>query len=207
MKVRYAVVVILLCFAAFISYTPHKVIVPESKPLQSFPNNIGQWHSWNNTMLDAPTLKVLRASDYMMRTYANPKGEFVSSYVGFHNGGKTAGPIHSPRNCLPGSGWLMTDDQTMQMQIGGQTVNMVRATFAKGDQLMTCYYWYQVRDKTITSDFALKLSEFTGMILAKRKDASFIRLDLAGKPSEQTDAVVKDFLEQFYPVLREYLPS
>lgn len=207
MKTRYILVILLLCIAAVTAYIPREVFAPDSKPLQSFPNNIGQWRSWNNTMLDEATLRVLRASDYMMRTYATPKGEQVNIYVGFHNGGKDSGPIHSPRNCLPGSGWLMTDDRVMQMEVAGQNVNMVRAVFAKGQQTMTCYYWYQVRDKTITSDFALKMSEFTGMILNRRKDASFIRLDIPGKPSEQTDALINNFLEQFYPVLREYLPS
>lgn len=208
MRIKYGIVMLLLCASAYMVYTPRELVEPETRGLQSFPEVVGEWKSVSNTLFDAPVLKVLRPSDYLMRTYVNPKGEFLSLYVGYHNGGKDSGPIHSPKNCLPGAGWFPLSDTTMTVRAGEADIRLVRADFVKDSQKITFYYWYQIRNTSVTRDIDLKLAELKGMIFENRKDASFIRIDLDTSPGhERTDALVEDFLRDAYPLLKSYLPS
>ena len=111
MKIRYALVAVLLCLAVFVAYNPREVIEPEVKPLAEFPSSFGTWIMQNNTVFGDGTLRVLRATDYLMRTYVNNEGQRIGLYIGYHSGGPNSGPIHSPRNCLPGGGWEFLNDQ------------------------------------------------------------------------------------------------
>lgn len=207
MRIKYALLTVMLLLAVFIAHNKPVVIEPEHKSLSGFPRVMGQWRTTGDTMFDVPTMKVLRPTDYLMRTYSAPGGQQLSLYVGYHNGGKASGPIHSPRNCLPGTGWYLAEDKEMTIMAGGKNLRLIRARFAKGGQNLTCYYWYQVRGRNITTDMGLKLSVLTGMLLERRKDASFIRIDLLESKTGNNEEFVMDFLQNAYPLLSEYLPA
>ena len=72
---------------------------------------------------------------------------------------------------------------------------------------MTFYYWYQVRGETLTRDIDMKLAEFKGMLLHKRKDAAFIRLNTVGMSEAQADIAAKNFFVHAYPFIKDFLPS
>lgn len=206
MKRKYIIVAALLAVAVLLVHNPRPLIEPPTANLATFPAVIGGWRLKNNTLFDHKTLEVLRPSDYLMRTYTNRDGVSIGLYVGYHNGGVQSGPIHSPRNCLPSSGWYMGESVKMRVSAGDAAIDVVRAAFSKGPQNMTCYYWYQVRGETITGDIALKLAGLTGTLFSRRKDASFIRIDVFSPPGEETDQLMRDFTARIYPLLLEYLP-
>lgn len=193
---------LILCLAVAVSYTGGTSTVPQKLLLANFPERIGTWHVLSSTIFDEPILKVLRASDYLMRTYINSEGKQIGLYVGYHDGGPDSGPIHSPRNCLPGAGWDMADSRTLD--IG--PVQLVRALYKKEESGVIYYYWYQVQGKCLTNDFALKIAELQAKVLHGRHDASFIRIHVSQRYEHEADALVSDFLEQAYPLLRPYLP-
>src|SRR4029453_3096219 len=74
----------------------------DRKPLQGFPQQLGNWSQvGTDAELDAPTLKVLRASDYLMRNYRRTDGLLGSIYVGYYASQRDGATYHSPLNCLP----------------------------------------------------------------------------------------------------------
>ncbi len=131
MRIRYALVLHLLCASAYMTYNQRELKTPEARSLQSFPLQVGKWRAVSNTLFDAPVLRVLRPTDYLMRVYVNQTGDDLGFYVGYHDGGPTSGPIHSPRNCLPGSGWTMLENTEMEFPAGISTIRLARADFAK----------------------------------------------------------------------------
>lgn len=207
MRIKYALVLLLLGVGIYIVHTPRDLVAPEIAQLRSFPSHIGRWAAVRDTVFNEPTLKALRPTDYLMRTYENPDGDRLSIYIGYHDGGPSSGPIHSPRNCLPSSGWVLAHDQNMRVPVGGDTVNLVRADFTKDGGIVTYYYWYQIQGETIAKDIAMKFSEFSGMLLRRRKDASFIRIGLLHEDPVKGDALLRDFLVHAYPSLKKHLPS
>ena len=205
----YGVVLLALASAAALSHYPRELLAPKAKDLQTFPTILGTWAMTSNTLYNPPTLKVLRPSGYVSRSYADGRGHGIGLYVGFHDGGPDSGPIHSPRNCLPGSGWYPVDNRELALDEAGEApLRVVRAVYAQGGREIVYYYWYQVRGKSITSDTGLKLAELAGVLFERRKDAAFIRIDMDKTlPDAELDRLALNFINALRPALREFLPS
>src|SRR5678815_2831568 len=82
----------------------------ERKQLKDFPSQIGSWQQMGvDQVLDEPTLKVLRASDYLLRDFRTSTGQTANFYVGYYATQRDGASYHSPLNCLPGSGWILSE--------------------------------------------------------------------------------------------------
>src|ERR1044071_4358527 len=77
-------------------------------PLRSFPEQLGAWQKSSDQVIDEPTMKVLRASDYLLRDFRRVDGETANFYVGYYSTQRDGASYHSPLNCLPGSGWTLS---------------------------------------------------------------------------------------------------
>ena len=77
--------------------------------LKDFPAQLGQWRQrGGDQTLDEETQRVLRADDYLSRNFES-HGRTASFYVGYYASQRTGATYHSPLNCLPGSGWTLTE--------------------------------------------------------------------------------------------------
>ena len=82
----------------------------ERRDLSEFPETVGAWQRTGiDQTLDDETLKVLRASDYLMRDFRKPDGQIANLYVGYYASQRSGATYHSPLNCLPGSGWTLSE--------------------------------------------------------------------------------------------------
>lgn len=90
--------------------------------------------------------------------------------------GKT---IHSPRNCMPGSGWNVSQMKTVTIDIPEErplTVHAVRAILVDGEERMFTYYWYQSRGRFLTSEYWHKISMVLDAIRYNRTDGALVRV-------------------------------
>ncbi len=206
-KILFILTMFIMGAAAYLVHTPHQLITPAIPKLATIPKHMGTWFSVRDTTFDEATIRVLRPTDYMMRTYTNSKMPPVTLYIGYHDGSPLAGPIHSPKNCLPGGGWEFRSVEEIPMKAGDVSINVVRAVLAKDGKETIFYYWYQVRGEVITSDLDMKLAEFMGTVLDKRKDAAFVRINLVAPTKEEEVKTMQDFFENAYPFIKNHLPS
>src|SRR5690242_4004407 len=80
------------------------------KELKNFPAQIGEWRQvGSDYVMDDATLAVLRASDYVQRDYLGADGQSANFYVGYYASQRDGASYHSPLNCLPGSGWTLSE--------------------------------------------------------------------------------------------------
>ena len=77
----------------------------ERKDLKDFPQTVGVWQkTGNDQIINDETMKVLKASDYLLRDFRKPDGPVANFYVGYYESQRSGATYHSPLNCLPGSG-------------------------------------------------------------------------------------------------------
>jgi EpsI family protein len=182
--------------------------VPVKKPFQSFPGVVSQWHMTGESQLSDSVQAILKASDVLMRQYVSPSGESVQLYIGYHDGGEGSGEIHSPKHCLPGSGWHEVSSTRTELPAGREKLNLVKAIYQNGDNRQLFLYWYQVRGDSISEELSLKVAEITNSILYRRRDASFIRISIPFQGDEQKAVAVGErFVNDFLPAIHEFLPS
>ncbi len=205
---RFYILYLILGLAAFYVHTRSEASVPENKPLELFPQKIGGWSMTGQARFDERTLEVLKPTDYLSRSYRDEDGNLVSLYLGYHSGGPNSGPIHSPKQCLPGSGWNRLHDEVHTVVVTGNPVPYVVAVYQKDSQKQMFLYWFQVREQILTNEYALKLSMVKNSILANRRDSSFIRLSLMMSVDEQNSIEIGErFIRAFYPAIEASLPQ
>src|SRR4029450_12228964 len=69
----------------------------DRRPLKDFPQQLGNWNQFGtHQQLAAPTLKVLRASDYLSRNYRRTDGRVGNIYIGYYASQRDGATYHSP---------------------------------------------------------------------------------------------------------------
>jgi EpsI family protein len=205
-KIIIAYVVILL--AILYMHVHANTAVPINKPFAQFPTEHQGWRMVGEYAFSDNILSILKPTDILNRTYARPGERPVDLHIGYYDGGKGTGGIHSPKHCLPGSGWFEHSSQRVSVDMGSDTVNLVQAVYQHGPTKELFLYWFHVRDKSLNSEYALKLAEITGSIFHGRRDTAFIRISTKFEENmEQALDKAQSFARDFYPVFREFLPS
>src|SRR5579862_2677769 len=104
--VRVLVVVLLLQAVAFYALASRPENVPYVAPLVTFPAAFGNWRSVKDFPIEKDILEVLRADDTVSREFVNKATQrAVVLFVAYFKTQRYGQAPHSPKNCLPGSGW------------------------------------------------------------------------------------------------------
>ena len=205
---RFIVVYVLLLVVGIYLNLHADVTVPTNRPFSEFPSVNKSWQMISQAEFSDNVLNVLRPTDYISRQYRDTTGSNVGLYIGYHGGGKESGGIHSPKHCLPGSGWYEVSSKRDQLEVNGERLNLVRAVYQKGDSKEMFLYWFQVKGKTISEEYSLKAAEIMNSLLYRRRDSTFIRISVPFEAQEeQARAAGEQFIRDFYPVCKEFLPS
>jgi EpsI family protein len=199
---------LLLAAGAYIQLVEPRAVLLD-RPLSEFPARVGQWRMVREDIFSPEIMAVLRPTDYLSRDYADEQGNVVTLYIGYHGGRKGDGGIHSPRNCLPSSGWYINSSGLIPVSLDdGRDIEIVDTVMSKDVYTVSFYYWYQVRGGILTNEYALKLSEMWNSLVSQRKDAAFIRVSMPiGDPHQGRDPAMDRFVADFYPLIHQYLPK
>jgi len=174
-------------------------VIPLSKPLSDFPTLIGDWRMVREGAIEPDERDVLRADDYLTRQYVRP-GETASLFVAYFGSQRAGQTPHSPKNCLPGSGWTWSVSDTIAVNIAGraQPIGINRYIVSKGDDHAVVLYWYQSRDRVVASEY--RAAGFTAWdaLRYNRTDTELVRVVA---PITQNGV---DFIQTFFTQLRRY---
>jgi len=205
---RFIILYLLLGVVAVYVHTRSEASVPVNKPLDLFPQKQGGWVMTGQARFDRRVLEVLLPTDYLSRTYQDSRGDVVSLYVGYHDGGPDSGPIHSPKQCLPGSGWNRVNAEVQQLDVNGTIVSYVSSLYQKDNEKQLFLYWFQVGDRYLTNEYALKFSMAKNSMLHNRRESSFIRISVPVTTSEEAALKIgKSFIKGFAPAISASLPK
>lgn len=198
--------VILLIFAIYINFFQIQKEISLKNPLHEFPL---YWKGWvgKDSYFDEEILDKLKVDEYIMREYSNGKDRF-SLYIGYYKKQTENSQIHSPKHCLPGSGWYKISQQVRSLMIGGEKINFVEAVYAKTDYKEMFIYWYKMKDKFITNEYILKLYMILNSLKYRRNDAAFVRISSPVQDNiDQTRKMLENVIKDFIPILKQFTPS
>src|SRR5476649_282699 len=133
-QMRFLVVYALFAAAALVITFHRDTLVPTNRPFSQFPEQVKSWQMLKQNEFSDDVLNVLKPTDYLARDYKDGGGKTVSLYIGYHGGGKDGGEIHSPKHCLPGSGWFEVSTRRGVLGLAERgAINLVKAVYQKGD--------------------------------------------------------------------------
>jgi EpsI family protein len=131
MLVRIVIVsVCLLLGAAYIASSSRTEDVPPRTSLLAFPFEIGPWKGQTLPDFEPEVLAVLGVDEYLNRAYSADQGGDVGLYMGYYGSQRQGDTIHSPLNCLPGTGWQPLSHNYLTIPLRGAQSVRVKATGA-----------------------------------------------------------------------------
>lgn len=183
----------------------------ERKLLKSFPEKIGAWEKFgDDARFDATVESVLRTDDYLMRDYYVPaNGRTANIYVGYYFTQRTGATYHSPRNCLPGSGWTMNEPEMIEIALPNeQKFTANRYILEHDGEKFLMIYWYQGRGRFVANEYSDKMLTIWDSVRLRRSDGSLVRVVTNLEKDE--NAAVKaavDLSSQLAVNLTEFVPN
>jgi EpsI family protein len=203
------VTLLLLLQAALLYSSVRQELLPVSRPLNELPHQFGAWTLAQEGVVEQEILDTLRADDLVNRTYKRAdEAHPAMLFVAFFRTQRTGKTPHSPKNCLPGSGWLPVVAQQTVIESGLGPINANRYLISRGEHRAVVLYWYQSRDRTVASEYKAKLFMIADAMRFNRSDTSLVKITvpMVGSDDRQAEAAAEDFLRAFYPTLMQFLP-
>jgi EpsI family protein len=182
----------------------------DRKPLKDFPDQIGTWQKTGaDQILDAPTLQVLRASDYLLRDFRRPDGKVANFYVGYYATQRDGASYHSPLNCLPGSGWTLSEPGKVSINgPDGSSFLANKYVIQNGNYKSLMVYWYQGRGRAIASEYWGKVFTVIDSVRLRRSDGALVRVTVPLGDSEATALqAATDLAVAATSALPEFVPN
>ncbi len=183
---------------------------PELINLTDISTTTGEWQVNKNFSLDDKTQYILKTDQYIWRKYANSRGTNISLFVSYYKNQKYGEQIHSPKHCLPGSGWKIINKEIFTIPIHNSPVYKLKINKlvnSNGQHSELVLYWFWTRNGTITSEYNLKFDLAKNSLLRKPTDAAFIRINLAvKKTSPEAMLTASQFITEIFPSINKILP-
>jgi EpsI family protein len=191
--------------------------VPPSQPLADLSKSIGPWQS-KDLAIAPSVLDVLGKGVFLNRVYTpssavarSNSAQPVGLFIGYFPTQRSGQSIHSPQNCLPGSGWSFVSSGVTPISEGpGKRYMVGEYLISNGVEREEVFYWYRTHGHNIANDYAAKARMITDSILYNRTDAALVRVMTpvaSGESQADAHARALKFTELMVPMLSAYIPN
>ena len=186
--------------------------LPDRLDFSGFPmtteNYVGIKESFEFDIIDA-----LNFDDYLIANFTSTKSDSGSYniYIGYYATQSADKVPHSPKACLPGGGWIITDSNVVTFSLeGGGSISANRAIIHKGDNKQLVYYWFKQRNRLITSEYLVKWYLLVDSISKNRTDGALVRYVTpmsAGEDLSSAENRLRKFIVEVNPLANQYIPD
>ncbi|MCG8313113.1 MAG: VPLPA-CTERM-specific exosortase XrtD [Pseudomonadales bacterium] len=196
----------------FITLTvPHKDdVIPKRDAFSAFPLVLSDWQG-DREFLQPSYLDSLKLTDYLLVNFVSSSNEKVNFYVSYYDTQKKGRSAHSPKSCIPGDGWEISEFSQRGVNVSEtQTIPVNRTIISKGGNRSLVYYWFQQRGRFITNEYMVKLYLLSDALTMGRTDGAMIRLTTPisrFEDIESADERLERIMRDTHPHLVDYIPN
>jgi EpsI family protein len=187
-------------------------LTPPIGPLASFPATLPGWLMVRDDPVEPEIRDVLKADDILNRVYGNPSTRRAAYFfIAYFKTQRTGATPHSPKNCLPGSGFEPVETPLIiSINVPGRAAPVTANQYvvAKGEQKVVVLYWYQSHGRIIANEFAAKFWLIADSIRYRRSDTALVKVQIPVGDADPGDAVrtAIAFVQAAYPAIATQLP-
>jgi EpsI family protein len=176
-------------------------------PFDVFPQALGEW-SGSSQPFSAKIERKLGVTDYVSRFYRRDD-DWVHLYAGYYASQKHGETIHSPKNCLPGSGWFIESKGAATLDLAPYAPFEVNSFVVQNgiDRQLVLYWYQQAGGRIVTNEYLGRVRLVLDGLTRNRTDVVLIRAMTPIETSvEASRQAAVDFLRVAYPQLMRFLP-
>lgn len=174
------------------------------QPLESIPMIVGEWSGTSLEGLTKEEEDVLRATSYLKRNYDRADGASADLFIAFYSMQQAGEAMHSPKHCLPGSGWEIWNYAEAAIPVGNEEVSINKYYIQKGQSRLLVLYWYQSYDRVVASEYYAKICLVWDSVMKHRTSGSIVRVTVEDTPEGEKQAL--EFASELIPMVKEVLP-
>jgi EpsI family protein len=180
--------------------------------LHGLPWQLGPWSASSEQSIGPEVEAYLKPDEYILRDYVDEQhGRAINLFVAYFKSLQNSYGPHSPRICLPGSGWQVISSKIASIPVPGWPGGILVNQFAmeKSNQRILVLYWYQNDRDVWAEEYHAKLRLLPDLIRYRRSDVSLVRLvtPLVGSTPENELANCRQFTERIFPLLVQHFAS
>jgi EpsI family protein len=179
--------------------------------LHNIPSQLGGWNSTGEQSIGPDVEAYLKPDEYILRDYTNPAEGTINLFVAYFKSLQNNYGPHSPKICLPGSGWLVSSTKVTSISVPGwpTPIPVNQFTMEKANHRILVLYWYQNDRDVWAEEFHAKLRLLPDLIRYRRSDVSLVRLvsSLDRKSPDQELAGAVQFTKTIFPLLTQHFAS
>jgi EpsI family protein len=209
---RFLLVCVLLSgTTVFLRCRDRQEILAPRQQLASFPSQFGPWKG-TDVSISAEVREVLGHGDFLSRIYRDniDNASYVDLFIAYFPSQRFGDTIHSPKNCLPGSGWVPLESGRVTLSVPEhEPFSANRSIIAKGNDHLLVLYWYLAHDRPVASEYWARYYLFADSVRLNRTDGSLIRLITPLQSGEAVDLAQQRLVSlaaQVLPVIDLYVP-
>ena len=187
-------------------------LTPERASFVDFAMRIGEWQG-SPLPVETQFISTLRFDDYLLADFAAAGSSPITLYIAYYRSQRKGQSAHSPQSCIPGGGWEIISQNTLNLAVNGargQAVAINRVLIQKDRQKQLVLYWFKQRDRFLSSEYLVKFYLFWDALTRQRSDGALIRLSATVEPGEHDRDVEQRLLRfagQIQPQLNRYIPD
>jgi EpsI family protein len=207
MTTRAIVLVVLLGAAGHLVSAASPRPVHPAAPLASLPLRLSSWQGVPGPAVEPDVERVLAADEYVNRIYRRGGDAVVGLWVAFYSAQRQGDAIHSPLNCLPGTGWTTISHSRPMIQVAGSAFPVNRYVVQKRGARQVVMYWFQGRNRIVASEYANKMFLLVDAIRHRRTDGALVRIVVPIRGDERVaDGQAISFINALHGQLARRLP-
>jgi EpsI family protein len=204
-------VLLLAATALFLYARPAADRNPPREPLSQLPAFIAG-RVGSDQQVDRETLDVLGAGDVLARVYAGDAQSVpIGLFIGYFPTQRTGQTIHSPKNCLPGAGWVFESSTSVDLiDVNGKPHRVGEYVIANGAAKQFVIYWYQAHGRSEANEYMAKIYMVADAMRLNRTDGALVRVITPISSAEDIAAArkrVEEFTMQLVPLLPRFIPD
>jgi EpsI family protein len=166
---------------------------------------------YKDVKIEQETLDILKADDTLNRIYVNPqKTAQTFLFIAFFKTQRYGQAPHSPKNCLPGSGFEPIESGPLSITIPdrAQPIVVNRYLTARGEEKSVTLYWYQSHGRIIAGEFSAKFWLIADSIRYHRSDSSLVKVvvPVRGNDADAATRTATEFVQAIYVPVSLQLP-
>ncbi len=200
---------ILLIAIGFLKFYTAIEAVPLPADISGFPKQVGSFSMSGSSEFSEQVIRELGVSSYINRDYRDEDGYQLSLYLGYYEEQREGSMIHSPKHCMPGSGWIPVESsvKTISSSTGNERYKVNRILFQKGMDKIIMLYWYQGRNRVVANEYIDRFFVIVDSLFRHRSEGALVRVIGPWDPEGNYERKQEIFVAGLFPALRQYLPK
>ncbi len=196
------VIILILLMATFLfglAVKNYKPSVTATVDINDFPLQKGEWTGQVDNLTPG-IIQMLNPTVIFSAAYVNADGIKVQLFFDYFSSLNNIGGPHSPRNCLPGSGWLISGSEEREIELNRGSIKAGRFFLQLKESTRVMDFWYVSRRGETANDYRFKFDSMVSSLTFQPNDMAFIRIVCDNDPVslEALNQFEKQFVDEIY---------